>query len=153
MGETPEISNFSTHKKAHTGISLIPHCCTPTNGHPYFRFLFSLCLNDKLCTKTHIGGWNNKKENGGWFIHFDDYTDSTFCVLTSGRYFATSLYAVVVNVLNKKKLVSDDGRPQFMYYLNDGIYGTFNFLAFNNYYTVTPLLLKVFISAVEMCPL
>lgn len=60
-----------------------------------------------------------------------------------GRYFATSLYAVAVNVLNKKQLTSASERKSFMYYVNDGIYGTFNFMAFNDYYTVTPLLLKV----------
>lgn len=61
----------------------------------------------------------------------------------SGRYFAASVYTVAVNVINKKMLTSGDGSASFMYYLNDGIYGTFNFLAFNDHYSVTPLLLKV----------
>ena len=40
-------------------------------------------------------------------------------------------------------VTSSDGNSNFMYYLNDGIYGTFNFLAFNDHYSVTPLVLKV----------
>ena len=53
------------------------------------------------------------------------------------------MYAVAVNVINKKMVTSSDGNSNFMYYLNDGIYGTFNFLAFNDHYSVTPLVLKV----------
>lgn len=66
----------------------------------------------------------------------------------SGRYFAASVYAVAMNVINRKMLASSDaGDPSFMYYLSDGIYGTFNFLAFNDHYSVTPLMLKVIVSA------
>ena len=43
---------------------------------------------------------------------------------------------------------NDAGDPSFMYYLNDGIYGTFNFLAFNDHYSVTPLVLKVILNAI-----
>ena len=72
----------------------------------------------------------------------NDWTYKTV-IIFSGRYFATSLYAVVVNVLNKKEQTSSDGTKSFIYYVNDGIYGTFNFMAFNDYYSVTPILLKV----------
>ena len=73
--------------------------------------------------------------------HLNCISTTTFSL---GRYFAASVYAVAVNVINKKIVTSGNvGDPSFMYYLSDGIYGTFNFLAFNDHYTVTPLTLKV----------
>lgn len=75
-----------------------------------------------------------------------------------GRYFACSTHALAVNVFAKRPvLTSEDGgvstcgssggnddgsRASFMYYVNDGIYGSFNCIMFDHY-TVVPSLLQV----------
>ena len=59
-----------------------------------------------------------------------------------GRYFACSTHALAVNVFGKRPVHSDDCRTSFMYYVNDGIYGSFNCIMFDHY-TVVPALLKV----------
>lgn len=71
-----------------------------------------------------------------------------------GRYFACSTHALAVNVFAKRPVVvtsedSDGGGgdqgssgPSFMYYVNDGIYGSFNCIMFDHY-TVVPSLLQV----------
>ena len=43
----------------------------------------------------------------------------------TGRYFACCTHAIAVNVISKKCVSSDDS-SSFMYYVNDGVYGSFN---------------------------
>lgn len=59
-----------------------------------------------------------------------------------GRYFACSTHALAVNVFGKRAVNTDDGRPSFMYYVNDGIYGSFNCIMFDHQ-SVVPKLLHV----------
>lgn len=63
-----------------------------------------------------------------------------------GRYFAASAFTVAVNIIAKRKVPRDlpahalDGEveltandePMFMYYVNDGVYGSFNCLMFDH---------------------
>lgn len=50
-----------------------------------------------------------------------------------GRYFVTSSHTLVLNVINKKEKVDKEtGKKSFIYYLNDGIYGSFNNLMFDH---------------------
>ena len=49
-----------------------------------------------------------------------------FC-LFAGRYFAASTHTLVVNVHSKKMVRDNESREkQFAYYINDGLYGSFN---------------------------
>jgi len=48
-----------------------------------------------------------------------------------GRYFATKSHTLVFNVVGKRKYMNEDGTPCFLYYMNDGIYGSFNCIKFD----------------------
>lgn len=67
------------------------------------------------------------------------------CVFVSvihvGRYFACSTHALAVNVFGKRAVNMENSRTSFMYYVNDGIYGSFNCIMFDHY-TVSPSLLE-----------
>lgn len=81
---------------------------------------------------------------------------SVVSLLYVGRYFACSTHALAVNVFAKRPVAvtsedsdggssSDQGNggpSSFMYYVNDGIYGSFNCIMFDHY-TVVPSLLQV----------
>uniref|UniRef100_H2ZI08 ornithine decarboxylase n=1 Tax=Ciona savignyi TaxID=51511 RepID=H2ZI08_CIOSA len=56
-----------------------------------------------------------------------------------GRYFAASAYTLATNIIAKRAVLQ--GVPAFMYYVNDGIYGSFNCLFFDHA-QVTPQILK-----------
>lgn len=43
-----------------------------------------------------------------------------------GRYFAERTHTLVLNVIGKKYMIDDCGDKSFVYYLNDGAYGSFN---------------------------
>jgi len=43
-----------------------------------------------------------------------------------GRYFAERTHTLVLNVIGKKIMVEEGGDKNFVYYLNDGAYGSFN---------------------------
>ena len=48
-----------------------------------------------------------------------------------GRYFAEKTHTLVLNVIGKKKITVDD-ETVIVYYLNDGIYGSFNCIYFDH---------------------
>ncbi len=49
-------------------------------------------------------------------------------IFFAGRYFACSTHTIVVNIISKRVCeVAEGGEgPKFMYYINDGVYGSFN---------------------------
>lgn len=49
-----------------------------------------------------------------------------------GRYFAQKTHTLVLNVIGKKRRKTDDGNDIIIYYLNDGIYGSFNCIYFDH---------------------
>jgi diaminopimelate decarboxylase len=50
-----------------------------------------------------------------------------------GRFFAESTHTLVLNVIGKKKIINDNtGECTIVYYLNDGIYGSFNCIYFDH---------------------
>lgn len=50
-----------------------------------------------------------------------------------GRFFAESTHTLVLNVIGKKKIINDiTGECTIVYYLNDGIYGSFNCIYFDH---------------------
>lgn len=67
-----------------------------------------------------------------------------------GRYFVASAFSLAVNVIAKRcvprdmsvegREVTADEEPSYMYYVNDGVYGSFNCLMYDHA-TVTPSLL------------
>ena len=52
-----------------------------------------------------------------------------------GRYFAQKTHTLVLNVIGKKKIV-EEGEEKIIYYLNDGIYGSFNCIYFDHSHPV-----------------
>jgi ornithine decarboxylase len=56
-----------------------------------------------------------------------------------GRYFAQKTHILVLNVIGKKKIINDNNEEIIIYYLNDGIYGSFNCIYFDgNSPTILP---------------
>lgn len=49
-----------------------------------------------------------------------------------GRFFVSSSHTLVVNVIGKKDVTEEDGEKSFVYYLNDGMYGSFNCVHFDH---------------------
>ena len=49
-----------------------------------------------------------------------------------GRYFAEKTHTLVLNVIGKNKVKEDNGEETIIYYLNDGIYGSFNCIYFDH---------------------
>ncbi len=47
-----------------------------------------------------------------------------------GRFFATKVYTIVMSVIGKKKKIEEGSEPHFHYYMNDGIYGSFNIITY-----------------------
>lgn len=56
-----------------------------------------------------------------------------------GRYFVQKSHTLVLNVIGKKSNVDQEGTKSFIYYLNDGVYGSFNCIYFDHYKpTISP---------------
>jgi len=54
-----------------------------------------------------------------------------------GRFFVHACQTLVVNVIGKRTVNAGDGTengPDFMYYVNDGVYGSFNCTVFDHYF-------------------
>ena len=49
-----------------------------------------------------------------------------------GRYFAQNSHTLVVNITGKKSIIDEFGEKTFIYYLNDGIYNSFNCIIFDH---------------------
>jgi len=59
-----------------------------------------------------------------------------------GRFFVASAFSLTVNIIAKRKVISyldkdkaaesEDGKGAFMYYINDGVYGSFNSLLYDH---------------------
>eukprot|EP00612_Vaucheria_litorea_P002505 CAMPEP_0171457742 /NCGR_PEP_ID=MMETSP0945-20130129/3699_1 /TAXON_ID=109269 /ORGANISM="Vaucheria litorea, Strain CCMP2940" /LENGTH=454 /DNA_ID=CAMNT_0011983411 /DNA_START=58 /DNA_END=1420 /DNA_ORIENTATION=- len=62
-------------------------------------------------------------------FHFPD--KSVKIIAEPGRYFVSSCTALLTQIHSKKKVTKDHVRA--MYYLNDGVYGSFNCIMFDHY--------------------
>lgn len=58
-----------------------------------------------------------------------------------GRYFAASAYTLATNIHTLREVPREDGSISYMYYINDGVYGSFNCLLYDHAH-VTPIPLK-----------
>lgn len=64
------------------------------------------------------------------FINDPEYSNVQF-IAEPGRYFVSTSHTLVVNIIGKKEY-NLDGQKLFKYYLNDGIYGSFNCIHFDH---------------------
>ena len=60
-----------------------------------------------------------------------------------GRYFPCSAYTLCVNVIAKRVIADDDSKEHFMYYINDGIFSTFNCIVYDYKRNYPPIILNV----------
>lgn len=63
---------------------------------------------------------------------FSDNINIKF-IAEPGRYFAESSHTLVLNVIGKKNIVNENGEKTIIYYLNDGIYGSFGCIYFDHH--------------------
>lgn len=61
------------------------------------------------------------------------FEDDVRFIAEPGRFFASSSHTLVVNVIGKKDITDPEtGEKMFIYYLNDGMYGSFNCVHFDH---------------------
>lgn len=76
-----------------------------------------------------------KKVNEAIHTFFGDDLESKKIrfIAEPGRYFAESTHTLVLNVIGKKKVMDDTtGEETIVYYLNDGVYGSFGCIYFDH---------------------
>jgi len=66
------------------------------------------------------------------FFKDDLETGAIQFIAEPGRYFAERTHTLVLNVIGKKTITEEDGEKRIVYYLNDGIYGSFNCVYFDH---------------------
>lgn len=55
-----------------------------------------------------------------------------------GRYYVASAFTLVCHIIAKRMMINEDGQSVAMYYLNDGVYGSFNCILYDHQ-EVTPM--------------
>ena len=71
------------------------------------------------------------------------------CSFISGRFFACSTHTLALKIISKSSR-DKEKQQQFMYFVNDGIYGSFMFLKLDHS-TLIPSFFKVSIFIMELC--
>ncbi|KAF7487783.1 Ornithine decarboxylase [Sarcoptes scabiei] len=49
-----------------------------------------------------------------------------------GRYYVASAFTLVTNIIAKRSVLNQNGKQEIMYYINDGVYGSFNCIIFDH---------------------
>jgi len=49
-----------------------------------------------------------------------------------GRFMVNNSHTLVINVIGKKEFIDENGEKNFIYYMNDGVYGSFNCIYFDH---------------------
>jgi len=76
------------------------------------------------------------------FDEFGNPCDVTI-IAEPGRYYVGSAFTLMTNIIAKRAVPMDDGMNAMMYYLNDGVYGSFNCTIFDHWEVEpTPILLN-----------
>jgi len=87
------------------------------------------------------GGWPGTDEDG---IRFDDIAsgirnviDFNFgpevdVIAEPGRYFVAESHTLAVNVFAKREMIDENNQKKFLYYVNDGVYQSFNCIFFDH---------------------
>jgi ornithine decarboxylase len=85
----------------------------------------------------------NVNEAIAQYFSGEEYKHVQF-IAEPGRFFCQKSHTLVLNVIGKKVNIDNYGTKTFLYYLNDGLYGSFNCIYFDHYLpTVTPFYKKV----------
>ena len=61
---------------------------------------------------------------------FKENLDNIKFIAEPGRYFVTSSYTLVCSIINKKEYI-ENGEQKYIYYISDGLYGTFSGIMFD----------------------
>uniref|UniRef100_A0A1B6GPX0 ornithine decarboxylase n=1 Tax=Cuerna arida TaxID=1464854 RepID=A0A1B6GPX0_9HEMI len=73
----------------------------------------------------------------------EEFADESLQIIAEpGRYFVTSAYTLACQIYSKKELGSNESRMNrnhIMYYINDGVYGSFNCILFDHR-KITPII-------------
>jgi ornithine decarboxylase len=85
------------------------------------------------------GGWPGTDDDGITFVEIadairpvlDELFPNTTLIAEPGRYFVAECHTLVVNVF-AKRTVEENGEKRFLYYVNDGVYQSFNCLFFDH---------------------
>jgi ornithine decarboxylase len=62
----------------------------------------------------------------------DELFPNVKIIAEPGRYFAASTMTLVVNVHSRRKYLDQEGRQKFLYYVDEGVYGSFNCIIFDH---------------------
>ncbi len=68
-----------------------------------------------------------------------------------GRYFVAESHVLVANVFAKRMMMTESGEKKFLYYINDGVYQSFNCIFFDHAAPVPVLLNKKEGSELHKC--
>ncbi|KAI8880248.1 hypothetical protein K501DRAFT_191752 [Backusella circina FSU 941] len=50
-----------------------------------------------------------------------------------GRFYVSSALTLCVNIIGRRTVANDSGKPQYMYYLNEGVYTSFSGITYNRH--------------------
>jgi ornithine decarboxylase len=87
------------------------------------------------------GGWPGTDDDGILFDDIaasirpvlDDYFPSSVQIIAEpGRYFVAESHSLAVNVFAKREMKDENGEKKFLYYINDGVYQSFNCIFFDH---------------------
>lgn len=112
-----------------------------TDAHHIFQEAKKIGFNFNLLDLG--GGWPGTDDDG---IIFNDIAASIRPVLDSlfpeesnvqliaepGRYFVSESHTLAVNVFAKRTMLTQEGEKNFLYYINDGVYQSFNCILFDH---------------------
>jgi len=114
-----------------------------------FGFTFSI-LDIGGGYPGYIGAKNGNDEfekmakviNYAYDKHFHDITGLTL-IAEPGQFLCRSAYILVTNIISRRIKNNVDDEPSFMYYINDGIYGSFNWaITDKSFLSINSFLLK-----------
>jgi len=62
----------------------------------------------------------------------EHFSTGTRVIAEPGRYFVSGAYLLAVNIIARRTTTQDNGEKEIMYYVNDGVYGSFNSIIFDH---------------------
>jgi ornithine decarboxylase len=102
------------------------------------------------------GGFPGTRDSEGFFTHLTDVLKEGLgryfsgrpelkIIAEPGRFFACSTHTLAVNIISKREVSvttpNQETTPTFMYFVNDGVYGSFNCILYDHI-TPTPFVVK-----------
>lgn len=81
-----------------------------------------------------------------WWLIMNFLADAVHVIAEPGRFYVASAFTLATGIHSKRSVRGDENSPTIithnMYYINDGVYGSFNCLLYDHQH-VTPIPLKV----------